>query len=294
MVRGFRVKAYAKINWFLSVGGIMDKESSGRLQPRSVSNCKTFHEVRTFYQLVDLYDEVVVRPSDELRVIMEGCDILENENLVSKGLSFLQEHVKLPAISITIKKRIPLQAGLGGGSSDAGTVLWFLQSVLRLPVSMTAFLEIASVLGSDVPFFFMRIPSALGSGRGDILQPVAPLPPKILVLAKPETGIRSTDAYRRLDEAGGGTFLPFPSSFQKPHNDFDKVAPSESLLLMKRLRDAGARNAHLCGSGSAVFGEFTSREEAAQLVARLQEEGVWAHQCQTITSVAGVEWMDSF
>ncbi len=290
MVKPFRIKAYAKLNWFLSVGKTIDPEKTQHPSPP----CRSFHEVRTLYQLIDLHDEIIVYPAEELSVVMEGNEVVEDENLVSKGLRFLQEYVELPKIRITIKKHIPLQAGLGGGSSDAGSVLWCLQKVLHLPVSERAFLEIARLLGSDVPFFFLRVPTALGRGRGDILQPIPPLPPRILVLAKPNTGVSTAEAYRRLDEAGGGTALPFPSSFEKPYNDFDVVAPPESRELMSEMKEAGARYAHLCGSGSAVFGEFASPELASLAVESFRKKGVWAHLCQIITSVEGAEWMDSF
>jgi 4-diphosphocytidyl-2-C-methyl-D-erythritol kinase len=294
MVKPFQIKAYAKINWFLSVGKIHDPKHTKDSPAGFASPRGSFHEVHTLYHLIDLYDEITVCPGETLRVIMEAGEIPEEENLVNRGLRFLQEHVELPKITLTLKKRIPMQAGLGGGSSDAGTVLWCLRNVIRLPVPDSAFWEIACVLGSDVPFFFLRVPAARGTGRGDVLQPTAPLPPKILVLAKPEAGVSTADAYRRLDEAGGGTALPFPSSFDIPYNDFDKVAPPESRNLMMELKEAGARHAHLCGSGSAVFGEFASHELALQAIEHLQAKGLWTHLCQTLTSVEGAQWMDSF
>ena len=266
MMREARVAAPAKVNAFLHVGA---REASG------------FHEILTLFVQLDLADSLLIRTGTSSRSL--DC---AGEHLPAGGLGPIEKNLAYRAaaaysdragwpngFSIELTKNIPAGGGLGGGSSDAAAVLKALNAMCPTPISKAALMELGAALGSDVPFFVSGHPCALGTGRGEKLMPVDPLPERGVLLVLPPFGISTADAYRWLDEdrpqpaawpdvgsipkAALGSWEMLEQS-EFAGNDFEPVVERRHLML-KELReglgDMFEREAiaHLSGSGSTVF-----------------------------------------
>lgn len=266
-MKSIRIKAHAKINLVLSVG---DRRPDG------------YHNIYTIFQAVALHDTIEISKvtSGSTRVICTIEELSGKANLADKALRLLQEWVEVPPLRVFIDKKIPLQAGLGGGSSDAAAVLYGVNMMLGRSVRTTDLFDIASACGSDVPFFLARHATSVGMGRGDELSPLEPIPPFPLIIAKPHVGCDTASMYAALVNRSGAK-PPAKESF----NDFDSVAPSESAHLISRL------DGHLCGSGSAVWAKAADMMHAERTVAQLIQEGYWAAATQTIESMEEPEWI---
>ena len=243
-----------------------------------------------------------------IQLSIDGPDLgpLES-NLAYRAARRFQELVGLRApVRIELEKRIPLGAGLGGGSSDAAAVLKAL-AVLADFRDNDALHGVAAELGSDVPFFLGASPLARGRGRGDRLTPLPALPEAHLVLALPDVHVSTADAYGALAAAraggdpagarggastdGGGAVgstagregaWEAPSTWSEveeiSRNDFEPVVVprhDEIHRSLEALRDAGAVVALLSGSGGASFGLFGGRAEAEEVATRLSEAHPW-------------------
>lgn len=239
----------AKVNLFLAVGS---RDGRG------------YHPVRTVFQAVDLADELTVEFGDgPLRIEIEGAD-LPAENTLTQALRLSREiFTRLPSW-VRLVKRIPSEAGLGGGSSDAAGLLRILNSVQ--PASAPELASVAAAIGVDVPFFLVG-GRARGEGYGEQVIPLPDPAPQWFVIAKPEVGCSTPEMYAKLD-AAPREWRVWPDS-DALYNDFERVAPPECLELIARLVDLGARDAGLSGSGSAVFGRFDSRGRAEAAAAVL-------------------------
>ena len=231
----------AKVNTFLSVG---PPDEHG------------YHPIRTVFQAVSLFDELEIEQSmsDDITCDWPG---LPAENTVTKALRLIRELVGIPPLSIRITKRIPSQAGLGGGSSDAAGVIRAAKQLAPDLVSDRFAHEVAVAVGADVPFFLVG-GRARATGYGDVLEPQSDVRHKWLLVVKPESGVDTSEAYKKLDQAQ----REWERFSDAPYNDFERVAPFECGMIAERLRDHGATATLLCGSGSAVFGEFESEQGA--------------------------------
>lgn len=256
-----RVCSFAKINLVLAVLG---KRTDG------------YHEVRTVLQTIDLHDDLEFRPSRELLLDCPGLERLPAEqNLVWKSATALKKALgESRGAEIVLRKRIPLGAGLGGGSSNAACTLLGLCRLWRREASPPELEALARELGADVPFF-LRGGTALGSGRGDEITRLDDLPATPLVVIFPGFPISTADAYRSLnleltskDKANkiqrfGAQVRTRTVCLTRIFNDFEtSILPAypairEAKDLLKR---RGATATLLSGSGSAVFGFFDNEE----------------------------------
>jgi 4-diphosphocytidyl-2-C-methyl-D-erythritol kinase len=254
------VKAYAKVNLALVVG---ERRADG------------LHEVATVLQRIDLADDVEVEPAEKLEV--EG---FPPDTLVRGALERLAAGAKAePAWRVRIEKRIPVAAGLGGGSADAAAALVQANEELPRPLRRERLLEVAASVGADVPFFLEPGPK-LAEGAGARLTAL-PLPQDFRVLvALPHGATKASTAavYRRFDELGGGPGFAerrralAEALWRKdlaalPPNDLARAA--EAAPLVAALREAGAFRADVSGAGPALYGLFRTREEAAAAAARV-------------------------
>ena len=267
--------ACAKVNLTLAVGG---KRPDG------------YHEVETIMTGAALCDTVSVarHPGIQDQLI---CDVpvtaRAEDNLCMKALRlFFQElGVKEDFVTITLEKRIPAQAGLGGGSSDAAAVLRALRTLYAPDMTDAQLEEMAAQLGSDVPFF-IRDGTALATGRGESLKALPDMPPCWLVIVKPEESHSTAAMYAAIDNAesrsssnsrmvleglDSGNLAEIAAGLG---NDFQQVLPegSEIPAIVETLRQQGALNAQMTGSGSAVFGLFRRREDAETTAGVLKED----------------------
>lgn len=269
MSKVLKYKAYAKVNLALEVLG---------LRPDG------YHEVQTVLQTVSLADELTFQLAEGLSVSTDHPAVPNDErNLVLRAGQALQQKFGLHrGARVAIKKRIPVGGGLGGGSSDAACALVALSRLWGLSPSSNELKEIAGTLGSDVPFF-LRGGTCLGKGRGELLEPLSPLPPCFLALAFPGFGVSTAWAYKNLKDQGSGALtkkgecIKIIVSFLKSS---DLVGVTRSLFnrlegavfpaypKLAALKEAflrvGAGGALLSGSGSTVYGLFEEqrREEA--------------------------------
>jgi 4-diphosphocytidyl-2-C-methyl-D-erythritol kinase len=272
----------AKVNLFLEIVG---KRADG------------YHEVRTVLQHVDLCDEI--RISEDVQGIVVECSGLPcpegEENLVYRAAALFLEACGIRAgVRIQIAKRIPLGAGLGGGSSNAATTLWGLNRLFGTDVTPEELHGLSAQLGSDVPFF-LGGPTAWASGRGEHLHPLPPFPCSWLLVAFPGFPVPTVWAYANLKltgrdksirvirEAERGNYEPLLSS---SWNRFEEVV-FHRYPIVKQLKecldDWGARPALMTGSGSAVYGRAQTREEAERWAPRLREKGCTVFVVQTLS-----------
>ena len=253
------IECPAKINVFLAVGP---------------PDARGWHPLRTVFQAIDLADTLTVEPAarDEIAFSVPG---IPPKNTVTEALRLLRERIDVPPLRIHVEKRIPAESGLGGGSSDAAGLLRLLGE------GRDDLGEIALAVGADVSFFLVG-GRARAEGYGEILTPLPDLPERWLVLARPDEGCPTPTMFRRLDERTR-EFREFPEG-DALYNDFERVAPCESLDLVERLLVHGADDAALTGSGSVVFGRFASRSAAAEAAARMEREAPWVRLARTLPS----------
>jgi 4-diphosphocytidyl-2-C-methyl-D-erythritol kinase len=207
----------------------------------------------------------------------------DRRNLVWKAASLLWRTAERGrgeprGVSVTLEKRIPAEAGLGGGSADAAVTLLALNRLWKLGLDSVALARIGARLGADVPFFLVG-GTALGLGRGDDIYPLSDLPKVYVVLIKPGFGVSTVEAYRWYDEEPkrlrretAGRLQPdgWPAWAAALRNDLEAPVvrhhPTISRIC-QTLVDAGAVKAAMSGSGSAVYGLF-ERADAARRTAR--------------------------
>ena len=287
--------AFAKVNLGLR---ILDRRPDG------------FHELRTVYQTISLADRIRVgwAPAAANRVELACSDLTlaGPDNLASRAARELLDAVgRRGFVRITLQKRIPAGAGLGGGSSDAGAVLRGLSRLLDPAPPPEALLDVAARLGSDVPFF-LHGGRAVGVGRGEEVYPLPERRRLWMVLATPRVHVSTAEAYRALAEQRGAltpdrkSFIlnVFCAGIRAPRrqgadavlsaltNDFEDIVFRqfpELQQIKERLLRIGAKQALMSGSGSALFGVFEDREAAARAHAQLVETGLRAHVVRTIS-----------
>jgi len=261
--RPLYVRSFAKVNLGLSVLG---RRPDG------------FHEIRTVLQTIDLCDELEFWPCRELRIECHGSEVLRNEdNLVWKAATALARRMSAAEGSeIVVRKRIPLGSGLGGGSSNAAATLLGLTRFWNLGVPAAELQNLASELGSDVPFFLCG-GTALGVGRGEEIRPLPELPSVFLVVIYPGISISTAAAYGALNLTltspdGANRIASFCDSTQEGagcltgiFNDFETaILPAYPAIREAKmfLEEKGAVATLLSGSGSSVFGFFNDEESA--------------------------------
>jgi 4-diphosphocytidyl-2-C-methyl-D-erythritol kinase len=255
-----------------------------------------YHILDSLMVPISLYDEISIavesgaphaaRPRIELVLSCDDPTVPGDEtNLASKAAALLCQEVGLQAhIVMHLHKRIPAGAGLGGGSSNAATVLKSLNALLALGLTEKRLCQIGARLGADVPFFIQCRPACI-AGIGDIVTTVPPLPALWIVLVVPPFAVSTPWAYRRFDElppAGPPSAQPWQLTTGQwpPHallrNDLEHaVLPAYPPIaaLKEALLRLGAEGTLMSGSGSAVFGLFRRRTAAQQAVTALQTHG---------------------
>lgn len=255
-----------------------------------------YHELRTIFQTISLADQLRITydpGGDELgggEKVALDCDdasVSTKNNLAVRAAESLLQAGGWPgSVAIELKKRIPAGAGLGGGSSDAGAVLLALRRLLKPRPQPEMLAEVAAELGSDVPFF-LEGGTAVGLGRGEEVYPLPDQPHRWLVLVAPGIFVSTPEAYRALWKSRArltaaerqhiinGFRASIAASEESgaldpaklPVNDFESVVFQQFPVLKewkKRLTEAGAPVAMMSGSGSAVFGFFSSRRRARE------------------------------
>jgi 4-diphosphocytidyl-2-C-methyl-D-erythritol kinase len=248
-----RVRAFAKINLSLRVLG---RRPDG------------YHELCTVFQSIALHDTLTIRRTrGPFRLTCDdpSCPV-DTSNLVGRAARRVWRAAGKPGplrnISVHIEKRIPMQAGLGGGSSDAAAAIRAFGRLWRVRDARQR--AIAASLGADVPYFFEG-GTVLGLERGDRLHPLPDVKPAWAVLILPAFGVSTSDAFGWLDR-GPKRAAPHSSNDLEP--PVAKRHP-EIARIVRALRSTGAAHAAMTGSGSTVFGLFSRRNDAIEAAAAL-------------------------
>lgn len=270
-----REGAFAKINLTLDV---LDRRADG------------YHDIRSVMQTISIRDDVELElgTGQPWALTCDKEDIpQDNTNLAWRAAEvFFRTAKKDPqGLTIRITKRIPAQAGLGGGSADAAAVLRALNRHYEYPFSVYALAELGAEVGSDVPFCTLG-GTALAEGRGERLRKLPDLPETVFVVCKPDFSVSTPELYRRLDEtaiAKRPDHKTMEAAIAKGDlgavaenlwNVFEPVVTEEHLELnyIKSLMNSyGAMGFAMTGSGSAVYAMMPSFEYAAVVCAMLKE-----------------------
>lgn len=259
-----RAQAFAKINLALVVGPVRD---DGK------------HEVVTVLQRIDLADDIELEPAEALTV--EG---FEDDTLVRRALEALAETAGMfPCWRARIEKRIPVAAGLGGGSSNAASALALANSGLPEPLPFTELHGIAARLGADVPFF-LHDATQLATGDGTTLEPVELPHDYLVVLVLPDLQSKEStkSVYRAFDERDGArgfderraALLDTLRSVEEAH-DLARLPRNDlvSSPLAEQLEELGAFRADVSGAGPMVYGLFEHHADAEHAAATLRRAG---------------------
>lgn len=262
---GMTVRSYAKINLGLR---LLRKRPDG------------FHDLETVFHRVELYDEIDFRQSrGTLTLTTDRGDLpTDSGNLCMRAAELIRRRARAgTGVAMALRKGIPVGAGLGGGSSDAATVLMVLKDLWSVPLRDEELTEMALSLGSDVPYF-LHSGSAVASGRGERLEPIALDLPYWIVIVVPWLSVSTAWAYQnvRLQSRGPGSSLKAvltnPSPDEKTlsaqlTNDFESLvleAYPAIRNVKQQLLNLGASFALMSGSGSAVFALFADEQMARQ------------------------------
>lgn len=264
------INAFAKINLGLRVLGRRDDG---------------YHEIETLFQSIDLHDTLTLalqeRPGIELKVTSPWPIAGGRENLAHRAAELILSRVgangRLPGVRISLEKRIPVGAGLGGGSSDAAATLVGLNKLFQLKLSETDLQKMALELGSDVPYFLVG-GLCHGRGRGEILQKLAQAFDDLtFVLLTPDFSLSTEAVYREWDLWAAQGLQPLIRVFEFHHsNDLEDAALrlrpelSECRRVLAELEPAMLG---LSGSGPTYYTAWEFAAEAEQVAQKLQQQG---------------------
>lgn len=287
-------RGYAKINLYLD---ITSKYEDG------------YHQVNTVMQTVSLSDDVALSLNDsgKIELTCDNADIpLDEGNIAYRAaeLFFKRSSVR-SGVNIAITKRIPVSAGLGGGSADAAAVLRGLNELFDRPFSKDKISELGAELGADVPFCIVG-GTVVADGRGDHLSHVAPMRGCYIVLANGGEGISTPFAYRQLDNK----YHNFENGAHRTHthtslvealergsvaalsselyNVFEKaILPIRPVAqeIRNTLTEMSAKGILMSGSGPTVFGIFDDEKLAESAAAKIKAKGYFSSVCHPIGKI---------
>jgi 4-diphosphocytidyl-2-C-methyl-D-erythritol kinase len=256
-----RERAYAKVNLVLHVG-----------RPRS----EGLHPICSVFASLDLADDIWVRTAGAADTVR--CPGVQGPNLAASALeAFRAEVSSLPPLEVEIAKRIPVAAGLGGGSADAAAILRAANRIAGEPLDSAALRAIAAKLGSDVPSQ-VDPRHALVAGVGEVVEPVE-LPPLTAVLVPQDEGLATADVYDQLDRMRGWRDRLDPGAVKAAleahafENDLQPAALAlrpELATVLEGLEEAGAHAALVSGAGPTCAGLFTGEVEARAAAAAMR------------------------
>jgi 4-diphosphocytidyl-2-C-methyl-D-erythritol kinase len=276
-------RCYAKINLTLEILGRRDDG---------------YHDLASLVHTISLADDLRIEPADELLTRVEGLDLDPETNLVARAAELVASATGTRrGAQLSLVKRIPAAAGLGGGSSDAAATLVGLNALWQTRLGVPELSQLAARLGSDVPFF-VRGGAAVMRGRGDLLEPVPPLVGQWLVIVVPPHGLldKTRRLYAALEPADfstgeitrrGAEVLRRRERLDDTHlvNGFERAArvvfPGLSAAWAESERVCGRRFC-LSGAGPALFALASDRADALRQRGRLARPGLVVHAARTV------------
>ena len=234
-----------------------------------------YHELESIFTLIDLQDTLDIEPRDDGRIVLHTplSDVPPEQDLCVRAARALQNFSGcLMGADIRVEKRIPTGGGLGGGSSDAATVLMVLNRLWDLNLPSNTLQKIGLTLGADVPFFLFG-QSAFARGIGEILTPLA-LPPQWYVLVRPDAHVATPKVFAHPDLPRNSTPCAAPSfaALQPFRNDMQAVVLAgypPVAAAFRLLQDYGSPR--MTGSGACLFLTFDSEAQAQAVLSLLPE-----------------------
>jgi 4-diphosphocytidyl-2-C-methyl-D-erythritol kinase len=287
--------SFAKINWTLEILG---------------KRADHYHELRTLLQTINLADELTFEPLEQgIEIICDHPDVpCDERNLVYRAARLLEGFSgrarEAPGVRVTIKKRLPVAAGIGGGSSNAAMTLIALKKLWNLALAPRDLYLLGAKLGADVPFFLIG-GTCLGVGRGDEVYPLTEINTDHLLLVNAGISVSTKEVYGSLppELTNPGPVVKMPLSLEAAnaaiaqpdelsilHNDLEYTVFARHPLLAEIKRkfvSAGARGVLMSGSGSTIFAIFDS--DQARIKARRDFEqhfnpvGWWCESARTLS-----------
>jgi 4-diphosphocytidyl-2-C-methyl-D-erythritol kinase len=280
------IPSFAKINWTLEILG---RRADG------------YHELRTILQTVEVCDQLQFATTESGIVLT--CDHpdvpCDETNLIYRAVMLLQELTGCDkGVRVDLQKRIPMGAGLGGGSSNAAVTLLALTRLWELEVAPRDLFRLGSQLGSDVPFFFFG-GTGIGIGRGDEVYPMADIAAEHLLLVNPGVHVPTREIYgnlpSELTSLPALNNMPFSleAAYARMHgaqwnlrNDLERPALALYPLIeqvKERLRELNAAAVLMSGSGATVFAVFESEAARAQAMNELSHTEWWCAVTRTLS-----------
>ena len=258
-----------------------------------------YHEVKMVMQTIDLYDELILkkRQDSDIILLINSVDNLGKleDNLIYKAAKLMKEHYQIKqGVEVSLKKNIPVAAGMAGGSTDAAAVMRAMNEMFELGRSKEELMELALPLGADIPYCIMG-GTALAEGIGEKLTPLPQPPHAEIVVVKPPIMVSTAKVYQSLDlnemdkhpDIDGMVKAiedgDLKGITQRMENVMETVTETEFPIITdikKMLTGNGALNAMMSGSGPSIFGVFQdalTASDAAEYVRRtLEQKGVCA------------------
>ncbi len=269
------LQAYAKINLSLDVVGRLENG---------------YHLVRMIMQTIGICDELSFERTDgEIRITANDGDLpLGEDNLIYRAAVMIRDRFHTGGVSVHLEKRIPVAAGMAGGSTDAACTLKAMNQLYDLRLSGEELRELGVKLGADVPYCIMG-GTALSEGIGEVLTPIAPMPDCFLLVAKPEINVSTKYVYEQLDSHeipvhpdGDGMRRAIEDKnvrkMAKLLGNVLQTVTVERYPIVEELKqvmlEQGALGSLMSGSGPSTFGIFDDEEKAKAAKARILELGL--------------------
>ena len=280
--RSVTVLAPAKLNLSLDVVGTLPNG---------------YHDLDMVMQTIDLYEKIILKTSRDLRLSLPGSFVPANDKntAVKAALAFFDYTGLLAGVDINVYKRVPVRAGMAGGSADAAGVLVGLNELYGAKLSMSELCAIGAGIGADVPFALLGGTCRV-RGVGDLMKAMPPCPDCRFVVVMPSVGVSTPEAFARYDTMGSPVHPDCEAQEQAIRkNDLPAVCAAagnalehcsgavETPAICEILRANGAITAQMTGSGAAVFGIFADESQARAAAAVLRKGYKQVYVCRPTT-----------
>ena len=264
-----KIKAYGKINLNLLV---LNKREDGK------------HDLKSVFQKIDLFDELEIKKNKSNKCIIK-CNIkeLEKDNLLIKAFNILKERFPfITGVDVDLWKRIPMQAGLGGGSSDTAAFIKGMKKLFKLKINKKELQSICNSLGSDVYPCYYDVPVVLDIG--DKLRVINSNLQFHLVVIKPDYSCNTGEMYKKLDDIKRekrDTTKDIIRALEDNdldllndnlYNSFEDIMDKRFIRIKEELLNSGALNVLLSGSGSCIFGIYKTKKKALETFNNLKNK----------------------
>ena len=280
--RSVTVLAPAKLNLSLDVVGTLPNG---------------YHDLDMVMQTIDLYEKIILKTSRDLRLSLPGSFVPANDKntAIKAALAFFDYTGLLAGVDINVYKRVPVRAGMAGGSADAAGVLVGLNELYGAKLSMSELCAIGAGIGADVPFALLGGTCRV-RGVGDLMKALPPCPDCRFVVVMPSVGVSTPEAFARYDTMGSPVHPDCEAQEQAIRkNDLAAVCAAagnalehcsgavEAPAICEILRANGAITAQMTGSGAAVFGIFADDAQARAAAAVLRKGYKQVYVCRPTT-----------